>query len=143
MSRVPTTATAPSTEPFAHLSLVAAVVDGVQVPVACPATWCKQDHTGEDSTKHLADVDHLGAHIDLMIPNARTDKDDLFAYVHLGQDVYSTDPIMRAPHLRFEDSGNEETTASLDQGLEFADRLVEFAEQIRGLVRVARPGAQA
>jgi hypothetical protein len=37
MDRVPTTATAPSTNPFAHLTLAPAVVDWVQVPVASPA----------------------------------------------------------------------------------------------------------
>ncbi|MGW7424394.1 DUF6907 domain-containing protein [Streptomyces sp. NPDC054813] len=144
MNRVPTAATAPSTSPFAHLSLVPAVVDGVQVPVACPATWCTQDHTGEDATKHLDDIDHSGAHVNLMIPNARKNNDvGLFAYVRLGQDVYNSDHYMSDPHLRFEDGGGEETTVTLDQGLAFADRLVEFAEQIRGLVRTAQTGGAA
>ncbi|MGW4876579.1 DUF6907 domain-containing protein [Streptomyces sp. NPDC004262] len=143
MTRVPTTATAPSTNPFAHLSLVPAVVDGVQVPIACPATWCTQDHTGDDTTQHLGDVDHTGAHVDLLIPDMDKDRDDLFAFVLLGQDVYSRDEYMRVPHLRFEYGDGAETTTSLDQGLAFADRLVEFAEQIRGLVRTAQTGGAA
>ncbi|MFF7982319.1 DUF6907 domain-containing protein [Streptomyces sp. NPDC007901] len=143
MRSIAQTSMATPEDPFTHLSLVPAVVDGVQVPVACPATWCKQDHTGEDATKHLDDVDHSSTHIDLTIPNVRTGEDTLFGYVHLGQDVYSPDEFMRTPHLRFENGGGEETTTSLDQGLEFADRLVQFADEIRALVRTARPEVQS
>lgn len=144
MSKVqPWTATAPSPQAeqsvqAAGLSIVWALVNGVQVPVACPADWCKREHSGDDATKHVEDIDHSSADVDLMAPNMIDGGNDLCLYAHLGQDLYSSDENMRASHVRLEDGGGESTYMSLDRALVFADRLVSFAEQIRGLVRTAR-----
>ncbi|MFM9672748.1 DUF6907 domain-containing protein [Streptomyces galilaeus] len=140
MNRVAAASTATSllTAQLNDLSIVPAIVNGVQVPVACPAAWCKWEHDGDDATKHLEDIDHSSADVDLMVPSMATGNDELCAYVHIGQDLYSPDEQMRAPHLRLEDGGGEATYLTLDQGLEFADRLVAFAEKVRALTRVAR-----
>lgn len=140
---LPTASTSPSTltdqhNPLAGLSIVPALVSGVQVAIACPAAWCIENHTGED-TKHLEDVGHAGAHVDVYVPHFRTGDDELFVYAHLAQDLYSKNPKMRAAYIRVEDGGGEEewplTPAQADT---FADNLTVFADQIRALAQVAR-----
>lgn len=120
---------------LAGLDLVPALVNGIFVPVACPTRWCTEDHAGEDA-RHLDDIDHSGAHVDVMVPRLQGG-DELFAYAHLQQDTYSTDPLLRAPHIHVEDGGGEESYLTPEQAVVFADRLVEFADRLRGLAGVA------
>lgn len=140
-------ATATATSPIptdqrnllAGLSITTALVNGVQVPVACPAAWCTEKHTAED-TRHVEDVDHVSEHADLYAPAFHGGEDMIFAYAHLGQDTYSSDPKTRAAHIRVEDGGGEASYLTPDQALKFADNLNAFADQIRGLVHTARDG---
>lgn len=118
------------------LSIVSALINGVQVPIACPAAWCTENHTGEN-IGHAEDVDHAGAHVDVMVPRLQGG-DELFAYAHLGQDTYATDPKMRAAHIRVEDGGGEVSYLTPGQADTFAANLTTFAAQIRTLARVAR-----
>ncbi|MFJ6566458.1 DUF6907 domain-containing protein [Streptomyces sp. NPDC091292] len=122
-----------------------ALVNGAPIPTLCPTRFCKQDHAGDDATGHVVDIDHTGAHIDLMVPDFFTGKDQLLAFAFLGQDLHSEDPKMREPHLRVDDGGSETAYLSLDQADEFADRLEAFAVKIRAEVRTGRglPPAQA
>lgn len=129
------------TAALAGLSIVPALVDGVQVAVACPAAWCTENHTGEN-TGHLGDVSHTGASVDLYAPSFRGGFDDLFAYAHLTQDLYSKNPKERAAHIRVEDGGGEESPLTPDQADAFAGNLTVFAGQIRALARVARQAAE-
>jgi hypothetical protein len=131
-------ATSSQASPANGLTIVSAAVNGVQVPVACPTTWCKWEHDGDDATKHLEDIDHSSADVDLMVPSMATGGTDLCVYIRIGQDLYSSDEQMRDPHLRLEDGGGEVTYLTLDQGLAFADRLVTFAQKVRALTGVAR-----
>lgn len=138
----PTTSTASSTpreqhSPLTGLSIVPALVNGVQVPVACPAAWCTENHTGED-TRHAEDIDHAGDNVDLMVPDFSGEKDQIFAYAHLGQDTYSNDALMRAAHIRVEDGGGEASYLTPDQGDNFAGNLDTFSSEIRALAQTAR-----
>ncbi|WP_055527125.1 DUF6907 domain-containing protein [Streptomyces graminilatus] len=128
---------APDTSPLAGLHVVPALVDGTLVATVCPTRFCVENHTGED-TKHLVDVGHAGAHVDVYVPNFQTGDDELFAYAHLDQFLYSTDPKTRAAHIRVEDGGGEEWSLTPDQADRFADSLTVFADRIRVLAQVAR-----
>jgi hypothetical protein len=133
---------APSAErrgasPLAGLSIVTALISGVQVPIACPAAWCTENHTGED-TKHLEDVAHTGAHVDAYVPHFQKGGAELFAYAYLAQDPYSKRPEERAAYIRVEDGGGEESHMTPDQADTFAGNLTVFAGRIRTLARVAR-----
>lgn len=130
-------AATPHATPLAGLAIVPALVNGVQVAIACPAAWCTENHTGED-TKHLEDVSHTGATVDLYAPNFQGGANDLFAYAHLVQDLYSKNPNERAAYIRVEDGGGEESALTPDQADTFADNLTVFAGRIRALARVAR-----
>lgn len=123
--------------PLVGLSIVTALINGVQVPVACPAAWCVENHAGEN-TGHLEDVSHWGTHVTAYVPNFHTGDDDLFAYAHLVQDPYSKRPNERAAHIRVEDGGGEESSLTPDQADTFADSLTVFANRIRALAQVAR-----
>jgi hypothetical protein len=125
---------------LAGLTLVPALVKDIPVPVACPTDWCKRKHAGDDAQKFVEDIDHSGAHVDLMSPDMDGTPDRIIGYACLAQDLYSRDDARRIPYLVFGDTDNEEIALSLDQGLVFADRLVEFADRIRGLVGTARRG---
>lgn len=147
MNRVLMAATAPSTPTaqrptLAGLSIITALVNGVQVPIACPAAWCAEDHAGEDS-RHLDDVDHAGANVDLLVPDFFGEEDQLFAYAHLGQDLYSADPKMRAAHIRVEDGGGEASYLTPNQSDTFAGNLDTFGSEIRALAQVARSSTDA
>ncbi|MEH0423158.1 DUF6907 domain-containing protein [Streptomyces sp. B21-083] len=125
---------------FAGLAITTAVVKGIQVPIACPTGWCNNDHTDEN-TQNLDDIDHAGAHIDLMVPNLQGVDDLLFAYARLYQDTYAPDPLMRTPHIRIEFGGGEESYLTPDQADLFAARLAAFAAQLQALAHTARnPG---
>jgi len=126
--------------PLAGLSIVSALVNGVQVPVACPAAWCTEKHTIED-TRHLVDVSHYSDNVDVYTPDFRKDADELFAYAHLGQDLYSSDENMAAAHIRVEDGGGEFSYLTPDQADTFASNLEEFAAGIRALAQTARGNA--
>ncbi|MFD3929565.1 DUF6907 domain-containing protein [Streptomyces sp. NPDC058614] len=128
--------------PLVGLSITTALVNGVQVPVACPAAWCTENHTTED-TRHAEDIDHAGDNVDLMVPDFFGDEDQVFAYAHLGQDVYSNDALMRAAHIRVEDGGGEVSYLTPDQGDTFAGNLDAFGSKIRVLAQVARGAATA
>jgi hypothetical protein len=135
----PTAPSAPREQhnPLAGLSIVTALINGVQVPIACPAAWCIENHTGED-TRHAEDVAHMGAHVDAYVPHFQTGADELFAYAYLARDPYSKRPEERAAYIRVEDGGGEESHMTPDQADTFADNLTVFADQIRALARVAR-----
>lgn len=126
--------------PLAGLSIVPALVNGVQVPVACPAAWCTDNHTGED-TRHLEDVSHNSNNVDVYTPDFRKDGDQIFAYAHLGQDLYGSDENMRAAHIRVEDGGGEFSYLTPDQADTFASNLEKFAAGIRALARTAHGNA--
>lgn len=132
-----TTTAEPTTSPLAGLSIVTALINGVQVPIACPAAWCTEKHAAED-TRHAEDVGHGGAHVDVYVPNFQTGDDELFVYAHLDQVPHFGDPKMRAAHVRIEDSGGEEWPLTPDQADTFADNLTVFADRIRTLARFAR-----
>lgn len=137
------TAMAPSTptdqrDQLAGLSIVTALVNGIQVPVACPAAWCTEKHATEE-TRHAEDVDHFSDNVDLYVPAFNQGGGDLiFAYAHIGQDLLCSDQRMREPHIRVEDGGGESSYMTPAQALEFANNLEAFAEQVRGLVRTAQ-----
>lgn len=143
MSHFPTAAPAQSTLSDQHnsqtgLSIVSALVNGVQVPIACPAAWCEMDHAGSDATRHVEDIDHSSANVDAYVPDFHGGPDQLFAYAHIGQDTYSNDTLMRAPHVRVEDRGGEGSYLTPDQADAFAANLTAFALQIRALAKAAR-----
>lgn len=127
------------------LSIVSALVNGVQVPVACPAAWCEMDHADSDATKHVEDIDHSSANVDAYVPDFHGGPDQLFAYAHLGQDVYSTNAKMRAPHVRVEDGGGEASYLTPDQADKFVGNLAAFGSEISTLAQIARgmTGAKA
>ncbi|GAA0348454.1 hypothetical protein PV735_31740 [Streptomyces turgidiscabies] len=129
--------TLPNPSPLAGLSIAHALVDGALVATVCPTRFCVEDHTSED-TKHLGDIGHAGAHVDVHVPNFQTGDDELFMYAHLDQFPYSTDPKTRAAHILVEDGGGEEWTLTTDQADRFADNLTVFADRIRALAQVAR-----
>jgi hypothetical protein len=140
--KLPMTATEPSTptvqrSPHLGLAIVTATVNGVQVPVACPTAWCTEKHTIENP-RHAEDVDHNSDNVDVYTPNFRTDRDELFAYAHLGQDPYSVDEKTRAAHIRVEDGGGEASYLTPDQGNTFAKNLDTFGSEIRVLAHIAR-----
>ncbi|MDX2679263.1 DUF6907 domain-containing protein [Streptomyces sp. NY05-11A] len=122
------------------MPIVPALVDGIQVHIPCPTGWCEQDHTGVDAQKFIEDIDHSGAHVDLMSPDMDCMEDRLIGYACLTQDLYSRDGHKRIPYLVFGDTDSEEVPLSLDQAGVFADRLVEFADRIHDLVRTGRQG---
>lgn len=132
-SEAPTASPTPRVQrdQFAGLSIVTALVNGVQVPVACPAAWCAEQHSAE-GFRNVVDIDHTSKHANLYVPCFDGSADDLFAYALLGQDLYSSDSKMRDPHIRVEDSG-ESNYLTPEQALQFADNLTAFADQIRGL----------
>ena len=127
---------------LAGLSIVSALVNGVQVPVACPAAWCTENHTSED-TRHAEDIDHAGDNVDLNVPNFNGGEELIFAYAHLGQDPHSSDQNMRAAHIRVEDAGGQASYLVPDQGDTFAGNLEEFGSEIRALAQAARGSANA
>lgn len=129
--------TTPNTSPLAGLSIVTALINGVQVPVACPAAWCTEKHAAED-TRHVEDIDHAGDNVDVYVPGFHGGEDVIFAYGHLGQDPHSSDENMRAAHIRIEDGGGEASYLTPDQADTFADNLAAFADRIRALAQVAR-----
>ncbi|MFE9765085.1 DUF6907 domain-containing protein [Streptomyces sp. NPDC005808] len=122
---------------LAGLSIITALVNGVQVPVACPADWCKEKHAVED-TRHVEDIDHVGDHVDLYVPDFFGEEDQVFAYAHLGCDLYSSDVKMREAHIRVEDGGGEASYLTPDQADTFASNLDTFSSKIRTLAQVAR-----
>ncbi|MET9830106.1 hypothetical protein ABZ078_12480 [Streptomyces sp. NPDC006385] len=122
---------------LAALSVVTALVNGVQVPIACPTSWCVEDHAGENTT-HLEDVVHSGEHVDLYAHPFNSGDDVLFAYARLGQDLFSVDPKERAPYVCVEDGSGEERFFTPDQADVFAENLDVFGRRIRDLAQVAR-----
>lgn len=121
---------------LAALSIVTALVNGTQLPIACPATWCNWDHAGADTTAYIEDVDHTGDNVDLMVPDFMNGDDQLFAFAYLGQDLYASDE-RRTPHIRIEDGGGEASYLTPAQGLKFADRATAWADRIRSLIQKA------
>lgn len=147
MNRVSATSTATSNPidqrgEFAGLSIVPALVNGVQVPVACPAAWCTEKHTSEN-TRHVEDVDHVGDNVDLVVPDSYGEDGQLVAYARLGQDTYSADAAMRAVHIRVEVGGGDASHLTPTHGDIFAGNLEAFGSEIRALAQVARGSANA
>jgi len=107
-----------------------ALVNGQRIMIECPG-WCVTDHVVENE-RHLEDVAHRGAPVDLMVPGVVP---ELLAYVRLG--AYPFDEGGRP----FVVVGNDsEAVAELTPGQAgvFAERLERLAAAVRDQARSAR-----
>ncbi|MER6435467.1 hypothetical protein ABT275_03760 [Streptomyces sp. NPDC001185] len=144
MSQLPM-ATASSPTPTAqrspHLgqSIVTALVNGVQVPVACPTWFCTMDHAGDDAVGHLDDIDHTGEDADLMVPSF-LNGDQLLAHAYLGQDPAASDPRMKDPHVRVTDGGDD-FFLTPEMADTFARTVDTFGSKVRAFAHLARSTA--
>ncbi|MFJ4785478.1 DUF6907 domain-containing protein [Streptomyces sp. NPDC088794] len=135
-------ATTPSTptvqrSPHLGLAIVTAHVSGIQVPIACPTWFCSEKHE-TNRFRDVVDIDHTGRPVNLYAPCFDGSADDLFAYGQLGQDIYSSDPKMREPHVRITEGGGQAGFYTLDQADTFSGRLTTFGSEVRGLTHFAR-----
>ncbi|WP_326739115.1 DUF6907 domain-containing protein [Streptomyces sp. NBC_01022] len=111
-----------------------ALVDGVRVWVECPA-WCIEDHVAANQ-KFLADVDHGGEMVDLVVPDVDGEV-QLLGHVRLSAEPGSSRPELRRPHLLVEDGSGFTVFVTLEDASDFADGLVTAAERMRAMVRAA------
>lgn len=115
-------------------SLVPARVDGNEVHISCPSSWCTLDHV-EDNPKNLVDTFHFGDFIDLEMPLAGNSP-ALVALARLGSDPFNPDPEKRKTFLYVEDGGGSSSGHQRRvEAAAFADALEAFADKIRSLAR--------
>jgi hypothetical protein len=126
----------PAAAPAASVTprLVPALVNGQQVYIPCPTSWCVTDHVAENE-RHLEDIAHCGALTDLVVPGEPGYR--LLAHARLGADLFAPESEQQAPFVVIDDR-SEMFHLSPDEADVFADRLTAFAEQVRALARIAR-----
>lgn len=102
--------------------------------VPCP-TWCVEDHLSEPSA--LEDIVHTSKSEDVGISSFLKQDGSLLMYAMLQADPASTDPRLRQAHIGIETGGLPDYHTP-DMADAFADSLIAFALQLRGLARTAR-----
>ncbi|MFF2650576.1 DUF6907 domain-containing protein [Streptomyces sp. NPDC058045] len=135
----PVTITLPAPQATAPTRLVPAEIDGQRILVACP-TWCTIDHVTEPEAR-LEDLTHSGNHVDLMADgfdpaaDQHGDGSQLFAYACIGANPAARTPQEREAGIIISDGDGFLLRLDAAQADQFADGLVAFAAQIRGLAR--------
>jgi hypothetical protein len=102
--------------------------------VKCPV-WCVEDHTAEPSA--LEDIVHTSKSEDVGISSFLKQDGSLLMYAMLQADPTSTDPRLRQAHISIEIGGLPDYHTP-DMADAFADDLIAFTLQLRGLARTAR-----
>lgn len=104
------------------------------VPIECPQ-WCVEDHTAEPAL--FEDVTHTSKSEDVGISSFLKPNGDLLMYAMLQADPASDDPRLRQAHIGIE-TGDMPDYHTPEMAEAFADDLIAFALQLRGLARTAR-----
>jgi hypothetical protein len=142
MSQLPTATVSSPTptvqrSPHLGLAIVTAHVNGAHVPIACPTWFCGEKHT-TNRFRHVVDIDHIGESVNLYAPCFDGSANDLFACGYLAQDIYSSDPKLREPHVRITEGSGNDGYYTLDQADTFGGSLTTFGSEIRALTHLAR-----
>ncbi|MFG2352613.1 DUF6907 domain-containing protein [Streptomyces sp. NPDC048521] len=103
-------------------------------PIECP-TWCVEDHLAVPTM--FEDITHTSASEDVGISSFLKPNGDLLMYAMLQADPASTDPRLRQAHIGIETGGLPDVHTP-EMAERFADDLIRFALQLRGLARTAR-----
>jgi hypothetical protein len=90
------------------------------------------DHVAENE-RHLEDIAHAGAMADLVVPGGEPGY-RLLAHTRLGADLFAPTVEERKSFVVIDD-GSEAHHLTEGQSMQFADRLVAFAEEVRALAR--------
>lgn len=103
--------------------------------IECPS-WCVERHDEEPTM--LEDIMHTSKSEDVGISSfLKRDDGSLLMYAMLQVDPEATDPRLRQAHIGIEHEGLPDVHTP-EMAEAFADDLVAFAQQIRGLARTAR-----
>jgi len=114
--------------------IVPAVVSGARIYVEC-FDWCTIDHVA-NGEGFIEDIWHGGDYANLSVPRIGRDS-ELLAFARIGIDPGSSDAAKRSAFV-FVDDGGEGYEMSPDQADRFADDLVRFAAEIRGMAATAQ-----
>jgi hypothetical protein len=108
-------------------------VNGRRIVIECQ-DWCVTDHVAENE-RHLEDVAHRGAPVDLVLPGVESEL-QLLAYARLGEYPFGDGG---RPFVVIGDSSGPVAELTPEQAEAFADRLERFAASVRAHARSARP----
>lgn len=111
-----------------------ALVNGQRIFLQCPA-WCIEDHVAENA-RHLEDVCHSSAAVDLMSPRDNGPA-RLLAYARVISGDYGSDEDRR-PQVTVDFDDIHGMYLHARDADEFADNLITFALEVRALARTAR-----
>ncbi|MEU4154780.1 hypothetical protein [Streptomyces antimycoticus] len=103
-------------------------------PIACP-TWCVENHLAAPTM--FEDITHTSASEDVGISSFLKPNGDLLMYAMLQADPAASDPRLRQAHIGIETGGLPDYHTP-EMAERFADDLIRFALQLRGLARTAR-----
>jgi hypothetical protein len=103
-------------------------------PIECPS-WCIEDHLA--NPVQFEDIIHTSASENVGISSFLKPNGDMLMYAMLQADPTSPDPRLRQAHIGIEtDSVPDVHTPEMAE--RFADDLIRFALQLRGLAATAR-----
>ena len=100
----------------------------------CPS-WCVEDHLANPTM--FEDITHTSASEDVGISSFLKRDGSLLMYAMLQVDPASSDPRLRQAHVGIEHEGVPDVHTP-EMAEAFADDLITFALQLRGLARTAR-----
>ena len=103
-------------------------------PIQCPQ-WCTEDHLAEPTM--FEDITHTSKSEDVGISSFLKQDGSLLMYAMLQADPAATDPRLRQAHVGIEHEGVPDVHTP-EMAEAFADDLIAFALQVRGLARTAR-----
>jgi hypothetical protein len=102
--------------------------------IECPS-WCVENHLAEPTM--FDDITHTSASEEVGISSFLKQDGSLLMYAMLQADPEATDPRLRRAHIGIEHEGVPDVHTP-EMAEAFADDLIAFALQLRGLARTAR-----
>lgn len=102
--------------------------------VECPS-WCVENHLASPTA--FEDITHTSASENVGISSFLKPNGDLLMYAMLQADPASSDPRLRKAHIGIETDGLPDVHTP-EMAEQFADDLIRFALQLRGLAATAR-----
>ncbi|GAB2718295.1 DUF6907 domain-containing protein [Streptomyces bullii] len=129
-------ATFPASKPGHRLvpALIGTRKSARVAPIECPS-WCVEDHLA--SPMQFEDIIHTSASEDVGISSFLKPDGSLLMYAMLQVDPASDDQRLRQAHIGIE-AGDMPEYHTPEMAEAFADDLIAFALQLRGLARTAR-----
>lgn len=104
----------------------------IECPIFCTENHLDFGQAAIEDIVHSSDASHVG------IGSFLSQHLALELYASVKADVGATDPRLKNPHIVLDDGSGEDAFLTEDMADEFADRLVEYAEQVRQLAGIAR-----